>query len=125
MSSVSSLPPTHLSGRERGVSCSRVYGPKETPPSRLHQRCQQLRLLIPSIEDLLHWVQSKSVMSGFLKKWGESLDLATTFASEGVTVVQCWPWSLASLAYESAQSFALKFTCTGIQVQVSERIIDP
>ncbi|GFY39851.1 hypothetical protein TNIN_16971 [Trichonephila inaurata madagascariensis] len=43
-------------------------------------------------------------MRGFLKEWGKNLDLSTALVSTSVKVVLVWPWSLASLAKESAPS---------------------
>ncbi|GFY27070.1 hypothetical protein TNCV_2066911 [Trichonephila clavipes] len=57
------------------------------------ERKQEENLSIHCLEEL------KSAMMGFLKEWG--LDLTIAFASTSVTVVQIWPWSLASLDKES------------------------
>ncbi|GFY72097.1 hypothetical protein TNIN_87651 [Trichonephila inaurata madagascariensis] len=54
--------------------------------------------------------ESKSVMSGFIKKWDKSLDLAIAFASASVIVIKDWSWSLVFFTKELAHSFPSIFT---------------
>ncbi|GFY62538.1 hypothetical protein TNIN_417101 [Trichonephila inaurata madagascariensis] len=71
-------------------------------------------LLVPVIIDIMILVESKSFTISFLKEWGKSLELVTTFASASMMVVQGWSWYLASLAKESFRS---TFTCALYQFE--------
>ena len=86
------------------------------------------RILIPlkwpvlslAIVDVNILEQSKSVISGFLKEWGRSLNFATAFASASVMVVQGCAAHLPSFAKESAHSFPSMLTCVDIHCRMQD-----